>query len=436
MEFEKKIQTERKWGFPKPTVLVESQSAPALIGDPAEQAYMRAFVLARETDLVVTDFPLNPTYVKDYLAGTLKFALPSFTVVSTNGGSCLSENIVRNPDTLTEIRNWHSRTNGVGTIQYFNVTEAERILTQELGIAPTSGDIDAAIDVGSKPGFRRFCEEVNLPVAPGAVCETLEQTVEIVDEFFAKGKGLLIKAENGTGGNSLKSNVSLSKNDWENSNKPLSGYIADKVGELGELIGDKWVVEQQVDGVEGSIHVYINDKVVAGKSYVIGAISEDNSYSGGYHPAIVTPETQQMIEMIDNIAVPKLQEMGVYGYHCFDFKGKYFLEDNARPGALDFVDGFVKRIAHTHFPEAQYAYWHHHVALHKNTNFDEVWQLIQPYLTPRNPNAGYLLAVTNPEVLPHGRDLDLTAIMYGPGADVDYAKDFFFLMSEFIQENI
>ena len=48
-------------------------------------------------------------------------------------------------------------------LQFFNVTEHELSLMRALNIDATCGNPEMAIEVGSKPGFRRLCESFQKP---------------------------------------------------------------------------------------------------------------------------------------------------------------------------------------------------------------------------------------------------------------------------------
>jgi len=428
---------ERHWGFHSPTVLIESQSAPVLLGDEVEQSYMRAFVLAGRQDLVVTDFTLNRTYTEKYLGETLEFELPTFMVVPDLGGECLSDNIIKNPKAKNAIRKWANENGVKPHLQFFSVTEREKELASQLEIQSSSGDLGETIEVGSKPGFRRFCDEAGLPIPDGRICSTSEETSVAVGELLEKFNSVLIKSENGTGGNDLISNIAITKEEYSSLSSKEKGELVDtKLSFFGDILGNEWVVEEIITGEEASVHVFIHDDKKSEEPFVLGALSENSSYVGGYWPLEITKETRDMMNHIKHIAVPELQKRGVYGYHCFDFKDGRFLEDNARQGALDFVDGMVGRIASTHFPGQQYSYWHYHAAFNRPLHFDKVWEAFGDELNPKNAKDGNFMVVTNPEVLPHGRSLDLTAVSFGNGNNIGKAAEYFNYAREKLLEKV
>lgn len=422
-------QTEKqKWGYRQPVILVESQSAPILLGDPPEQAYMRGCNIAKKGDLVVTDFPLNKLYVEGYLGGVLGFDLPEYLVVDRVDAGCLSDNLLdpRNQDYLKMIEQFWLSKGQMPKLQFFNVTEHELSLMRALKIEATCGDPEMAIEVGSKPGFRRLCESLGIPMPKGVVCRSLEETIGAVSALLVEGKEVMIKTENGTGGTDLKSNVVIRKLD----------EVLEKIANFDGFLGEEWVVEEKVEGDDGSIHVFIKDEQSAEKSSILGAISTDNSYVGGYFPFEPGEEQIRMLKMVDEILVPRLQELGVYGHHCLDFKGDRFLEDNVRPGALDFIHGMVVRIAEKHFWGKPYAYWHCHVDTSGPTDFDRVYGVLSEYLDPKSARDGCMAMVSNQEVLPFGRSLDLTAISFGDGASVEKAKAFFDTLAEIVKRKL
>lgn len=421
----------REWSYRQPVVLIESQSAPILWGDEVEQRYMRGCNLARKGDLVVTDFPLNELYVYGYLGGILELDLPDYLVVDSLNKGCLSENIMdsANSDKAVEIK---KRLGDGAKIQFFNVTESEAKLAEVLGAEVTCGDVRTTLEVGSKTGFRRLAEFLNLPMPRGFVCNSFESTVEAVSKILDAGNDVLIKAQNGTGGNELKSNCSIKAGVKK---ELLHQEVRRCVEYLGSYIGDEWVVEEKVKGADGSIHVYINDEKSAEKAFILGSISDNDSYVGGYSPFTPNAEQQKMLELVDNKLVPALQQMGVFGFHCLDFIGGYFLEDNVRPGALDFIDGLVNRVVEKHFKGENFAYWHCHVPVPRKTSFEEIYSLIGDYMDPRLSN-GCLALVTNQEVLPYGRALDLTVLCYKGENKLETCQNMFNYLAEAVKRGL
>ena len=422
---------ENQWGgFRLPTVLIESQSDPVLAGDPIEQRYMRAFVLAGPNDLVVTDFSLDVTYVKDYLAGMLKFDLPEFLVLSNSGGETLSDNLLASEESLDLIKKWVGENGHKHKVQFFNISRSEIGVLDKLGCEATCGNIQTTMEMGTKTGFRRFCDELGLPMAPGFICNDLNSTVEAIDQLMIGGaeNGVLIKAMRGTGGNSLMSNLLISADEYlQKTGIDPWRFVEEKLSWFKNYLGSEWVVEKVIEGREGSVHAYIHDQKFAEKAFVLGALSEDNSYVGGYYPFVIGAEDSKMIGLVDNVIVPELQALGIYGYHCFDFMNGCFLEDNARPGALDFIHEFVARVVKKHFTGEQYAYWHCHIPLPKSMEFGKIFSGLGGYLDPENINAnnGCLTMITNQEVTICGRDLDLTVVSVGKDASVEKSKAFF-----------
>ena len=425
----------RKWGYRQPVILVESQSAPILFGDLAEQAYMRGCNIAVKGDLVVTDFPLNEQYIYGYLGDVLGFDLPDYLVAANVGSGCLSTNLVApgNQVVFDAIVEWWKKNGEKAKLQFFNVTPHESNLAVLMGIESTCGNLGVVLEVGSKPGFRKLAEELGLPMPRGFVCTNLAQTVEAVTAVIEQGYDALIKAENGTGGSELKSNISVPK---EILRSDLVAQVENRLDQIDGFLGGEWVVEERVGGEDGSIHVFIADETTAEKSSILGAISVDDSYVGGYYPFVPNEQQRQMMTQVDEVLVPALQQLGVFGHHCLDFKGQYFLEDNVRPGALDFIDGMVEIIAAKHFGNKSFAYWHCHVGTSGPTDFAHVWEVLSDYLDPAKAPEGYLAMVTNQEVLPFGRSLDLTAINFGDDASVNKAREFFTKLEMLVKEKL
>lgn len=427
------VFSEHIWEYIRPTVLIESQSAPILKGNPAEQAYMRAFPLTTPKDLVVTDFSLNSCYINQYLIDTLGFDLPKRIVVNNHNRGSLSENLINDQVALGQIQDWASNQTGDFNIQFFNVTESEKKLAETLGIKASCGDIEKAMDIGSKTGFRRMSEEIGIPMPEGYICSDESTTQRAVEKLFKDKKNVLIKSEYGTGGTELKSNVLLSLEEWEGSESSLQDFVTEKLKLFNGFLGDEWVVEEVIQGDDGSVHAYIHDEQNAIPSFTLGSITEDNTYVGGYWPFESSTQTDKMTSIVDKKIVPYLQKNGVFGYHCFDFKDGKFLEDNARQGAIDFIHGIVARTAEIHFPNQKYAYWHEHIPIKIVTTFDEVWEKIGPLLIPPKDFGVPFAIVTNPEVLRFGRSLDLTAVSIGQTSSLEAARAYFKKMDNLIK---
>lgn len=424
------VESEGSTFFDGPTVLIDSQSATALAGIPAEQAYMRLFLLGQQKDLFVTNVPIDPDYI-DYLIQILGLETPEILNINPSGGSSVTEDILNNPQILQKIKEWLEIHNG--QVQFFNVTPFEAKLMARLRKFPaTCGNLEKAIDVGSKPGFRKLCKSLGVPVPRGYSCTTLGETVEA---FYNLKAMCLIKACDGTGGTELQSNVVASPEECEESGQTVETYIQRKLESFGNLLGDEWVVEEYIhDGREGSVHVYIPEDGSDCTPYILGALTKNNSYVGGFFPYTYDDSDNFLLKSARDLLIPALKELGVLGFHCFDFRGSYFLEDNVRPGALDFIHGFIQRIRQQHFPNKQYAWYHCHVPITKEkTSFSQVRKLLDPYMDPTLSN---FVVVTNPQVLPHGRDIDITCVATGDNASVAVAQYQFEEISKLIQKNL
>lgn len=414
----------KKWGFQIPTCFIDTQSAPALAGVEPEQKYMRAFLMAGQGDLVVTDFPLNQEYVGGYLGGVLKLDLPQFMVIPDFDQPTLSNNLLKHPESIKAINQWLTRTGG--QLLYFNITQKEIYLTDALGNPKlVCGNIKEVINLGTKTGFKRLCQELGLPTPKGGVCFSVDGTVNLAQEIIGNGGAGFIKAKEGTGGTDLQSNVLFSASELGKSGLDIERYIRGKLEKFGGLLGDEWVVEEMVEGRDGSIHFYIDPCDGFSEHLVLGALSHDNSYVGGYYPYQMTPIEFSLMALAESRLMPEFQKRGVTGFHCFDFKGEYFLEDNVRPGALDFINQFVARIAEKHFFGYPYSWYHCHVPIPKPTNFETVFSLLSSRLSPLHLHDGCFAAVSNVEILPYGRALDLTAVSVGENCSVEKARAYF-----------
>jgi len=422
------------WGFTVPTCFIDTQSAPALVGIEPEQKYMRAFLMAGRGDLVVTDFPLNQKYVFNYLGGILELELPQFLVVPDLSKQTVSDNLLGHPESLAKIDSWLKEK--AGQLLFFNVTQRESRLAEALGNPKiVCGNVEGAIHMGSKTGFKKLCQELELPTPFGSVCFNVDDTTAMVEEIMRRGKNGFIKIKEGTGGTDLQSNVLFSASEMEQLGMDKRQYVCSKLTSFGKLLGDEWVVEEMVEGKDGSIHYYIDPDDGWAEPLVLGAISRDNSYVGGYFPYNASPQELELVSLAGEKLIPLLKSMNVTGFHCFDFKGGYFLEDNVRPGALDFVHQFVVRIAERHFPGLPYSWYHCHVPIPRPMRFEDIFSLLGNRLIPISHD-GCFGAVSNVEVLPYGRALDLTAISIGEGCSVEKAQTYFQETKKYLLEQL
>ena len=131
----------------------------------------------------------------------------------------------------------------------------------------------------------------------------------------------------------------------------------------------------------------------------------------------------KILKLAQEKIVPALQEEGLTGFHCFDFmydENKHefaFIEDNTRPGALDFINHFVARVIEANGLNEDYSYFSKNTSLGSlnidSTNFGEIKNILGDHLDPNSQiskEMGVFALVSNPDVLPLGGDLILTVV--------------------------
>lgn len=407
------------WGFPNPTILIDSQSSPALKGIEPEQRYYRLYLMGKSEDVVVVDYPIDQTYL-NYLKKDLKLSLPAFIQIQNVGGQTLSENILAQEGVVDNLK----KLVAAGyKMQFFNLNGDEIDLAKSLANPSYIKDLDLTSHLGTKVGFREFCIANGIPMPKGQVCNSEEEAEKAV---AALKSDVVIKSSKGTGGKELGSNQVISYFD----------YLKDKTiirGAVNHLTPSEppYVVEQKLELPEASLHIFIDDdgKVIV-KPVAFGQFAHDQSYNGGHYPNDF-PEAlnEKILKLANSFIVPALQKIGATGFHCMDFlydktKGDvFFIEDNTRPGALDFIHHFVTRVVEANFKDAKYSWYHKLLSLKelgvKSINFSEIYEAIGDLL---NPALGGFALISNPDVLPYGYDLHLTAVVTGKDSSQEEAK--------------
>lgn len=413
-----------KFGFPNKTIIIDSQSAPPLRGEVSEQVYKRMYLMGTSEDIVLHEeqYPIDSNYL-NYLSGTLNLDLPNFvSVPSTNSGT-LTGDILSNVDSIQYLK---EKIAGDYKIQYFGLSDdLEYPLSQILGNGSYNANFEGVLNLGTKTGFREFCERHNLPMPKGKVCENMSDVVETV--YNVNGNSLMLKARSGTAGEELGSNVEITKEE-------ISQYAED--GELTDLLQVKinhlspsdypLVAEQKLPYKdEGSLHVFIDHEGnVIYEPHIIGQLAEKGSYKGGFMPNGLDKDLEsKILKLANNKIVPALQSEGLTGFHCFDFmydekKQEFaFIEDNTRPGALDFINHMVARVIEANGLSEDYSFFSKNTSLDTlnldSTSFEEIHDILGDHLDPNSAiskEMGVFALVSNPDTLPLGGDLILTVV--------------------------
>lgn len=434
-ELENKFENKKQlsWGFPQATVIIDSQSTAPLRGIEVEQRYYRMYLLAKKGDLVLIDYPINSGYWQ-YLA-ELGLDLPKVIRIPNLASPTLSLNAIMDHGPGISVMDYlqYYLQAHQAKLQFFNLSADEITLAKALGNPAYIANLDGVVQLGTKTGFRQFCVENQIPMPNGKIVSSAEEILAYLERIKTN---LMVKASAGTGGVELGSNVTLGYSDWQNQTPTsLQLFLQQKLVPAEP----PYVVEQKLALPEASLHFFINEKgSVIYPPQIIGQEAPAGSYVGGYYP--FSPESASLNNAISLGAkqiIPALAKQGLTGFHCFDFlhdpdTGKvYFIEDNTRPGALDFIDHFVKRtLAAQGLNQVSYAWYHLNTELghfHKDkTTFQEMSRALGELLDPKSNLAQYFsgfVLISNPDVLPYGYSLHLTAVSVGVGASVDKAKE-------------
>ena len=434
-----------------PTVFVDAQPALSMKGIDAEQRFVRAILMAREDDVVLLNYQMDPLFIQ-YLAGLFGDNMPTITQLAHSGDNTLTEDILTNSDNFAKaqaaLKDRH--------VQYFIQMDKEVELAEKLdntneGETSTySKDIRGTEKLGSKAGFREFCQKYKVPMPAGAIIGSdnpaeIQQIIRQVQEEV-RGKVMLkAGAPGATGGEEMHSNTTVTEADLQD---------VDAVVQLLQRVSPAqppYVVEEKIktpEGCtkppEGSLHIFIdNDGNVVIPPTLYGQISEYNTYVGGYAPIddVTMPEAmrKKIIDFANTTIVPALKAEGLTGFHCMDFlfdpqtRDFRFIEDNTRPGALDFIAHFADRVSDTFHPREPYAWMHHtldiagilrsqHI-IGENEKFVTTFEEVQAIVgTDLDPRSGEFALLSVPDVLPFSYALHLTTVSTGEESSVEMAK--------------
>jgi len=403
-----------KWGFPQPTLLIDSQSAPKLIGDVIEQQYFRMFLMGKPEDVALVNYPINSAYL-GYIQNTLGIPLPTIVPIENTGKGTLTRDILNQPEVMMHMQelvdNGHK-------IQFFNFLQDEVELAHAFTENPTyAKNLEAYLKLGTKTGFREFCQKYHVPIPQGAICHTPQAVSQVLMEI---DEDCIVKSDEGTGGAELGSNVPISKDEILAAGKDIEILIGNKLQQLTPA-EPPYDVQQKLKNVtEGSLHIFINsDGTVAIDPVVFGQFAHEGSYVGGHYPNHLPQGfNEKLIQLANEIIIPALKEEGATGMHCMDclFNPKThevaFIEDNTRPGALDFVHHFVMKIAEAN-KLTQPHWFHYQLPIKKIAGravpFEELQEILGEQLKPSES----FVAISNPNVLSYGYDIHLTGISGG-----------------------
>lgn len=423
----------QKWGFPKPTILFDAQSQPTLIGNPIEQMYYRMFLMGKPEDTALINYPIDQAYMS-YLQNVLGLQLPEIVQIPNTGMGTMTRDALAQPEVVDYLS---SKVVGGSHIQFFNFLEDEVKLAEKIreesGLEPTYAEnLDAYLKLGTKTGFREFCMKYHIPMPPGAVCTSIKEVQTVLSELQTD---CIIKADEGTGGAELGSNAPLSFKDYMKALSDNGGeaYVAEKISHLVPSL-PPYDVQQKLTGVsEGSLHIFID---ADGNSYleptVFGQFSHEGSYTGGHFPnKLPIGFNSKMLELANTTIIPALQAEGATGMHCMDClfnpttEEVFFIEDNTRPGALDFVHHFAMKVAETH--KIDNPHWYHFQLPIKQiaggpVPFAKLQKILQSGEEDLLSPGDNCVLVSNPNVLAYGYDAHITGFSGGKSGSPEQAK--------------
>lgn len=409
------------WGLPKPTVLFDAQSAPPLLGIPAEQVYTRMPLMGGPKDIAFVNYHYDQRYYL-YLQTVLGLELPQFHAVEPQGRGSLTLDVLSQPHEMQFLR---ALAEANFSMQFFNLTQAEVELARQIGNPTYIANLESTLHLGSKTGFKQFCFDNGIPTPRGAICHS---KAEVIAEIKNLNSPSIVKADLGTGGEELGSNVIVTVDDIQNGTG--NAHLEALLHRLNPS-EPPYVVEQILKLPEASLHFFLgSDGQIIYKPDVYGQLAHDNSYVGGYYP---NNFNKHLMHYLTNLAhsniIPALKKSGTTGFHCMDFlydpstSEVFFIEDNTRPGALDFIAHLTSRIAEKN--KIKKHAWHHQQLPLKNigltnTTAEKILFALSDMIVPQ-VNGGFV-AISNPDVLPFGYGLHLTALSTGDTASTDNAK--------------
>lgn len=424
MKLEKASSSEKmKWGFPQPTLIIDSQSAAPLRGIESEQVFYRMFLMGKPEDKAIVNYPIDAGYL-EYLKEDLKVPIPEIVQIPNKGTGFLTGDIAAQPNALSMLR---MLTHEEGyKIQFFNLTPDEVALAESLDNPTYIKDLKMGEKLGTKTGFREFCNTYGITMPPGSICNGLDEIKQTLLEL--EGNGIFIKAFAGTGGTELGSNVHISAKELSSQGEELDKFLTDKMAALSPA-SPPYVVEKELKLPEASLHIFLDHEgntVI--EPTVFGQFAHEGSYVGGHYPNGFTEKFNEKIKSLTNDTIlPALKNIGATGMHCMDFlyddktNEFYFIEDNTRPGALDFISHFVNKVSSAH--KLEKPFWYHYnlpigLIAKKAVTFEEIANILNGSLTPGES----FVLISNPNVLPYGGNLHLTGVSTGENSSAQAAK--------------
>ncbi len=387
----------------KKRIIIDTQSNRLFQGIAVEQSYDQRGSLcqAGKNDVIITTSPINEDYLR-YWSG-IGFDLPRLFIAGPfDPRYTLSELIMNNQLLMEELKEIASGDDV--RLEFFTIEEAERLLSQKLGIQPYCS-FDVSIHLSRKHNFKAMCEEIGLVTPKWTLCEKGDDFHQQATAFLNEHGRFLLKSTHGTGGIACGG---MAKIETQSDINALNEKICD--------FGDNMVLEKIINGKQAEVSIHW-EITVSGELKIIdifGQLAVDFGYAGAYYPVLHGEKSASIRHQLESIFAPVLKRKNAIGFYCCDIiidkEGEInWVDFNPRKGAILYAYSMVRRMADVHFGGRMPHFFHKHNKV-EGIDGKGAFMAIQDRLVDLLvPNEDAFVIVTNPGAMEFGH-LDITGI--------------------------
>lgn len=321
----------------------------------AEQAFAGRVVCLENMIAYGVPVHIEPWY-KYYLKQYLNISLPPEVVPGISGVN-LSRSISSDPEAIKKIAAIAgSRSLALSTFDY---TPSEDHLLQALqkagvNIIPELNPVVSA-QLGSKAGFRTWCQQEGLPQVPGGIFNTMEGDsglLKFTVNALKKGQGIIFKDPFGTAGVGLEILCG---------EEALTSQLITKwqsVMKNGAVVAEYF----SPNGGEHVIQVYIDpftkEATILGPYDQIVTREENGlAFYGSSYPMADTQVAEKLVNLVKTKIIPALLKAGYTGPAGFDVLSNplpgyefHLMELNARWDAIAYAKKMVDQVLSRTYP--------------------------------------------------------------------------------------
>lgn len=309
--------------------------------DPAEQAYDSRVLCLPNLGVVAMSAGIEVAYA-NYFFNTLQ--QDTFDMVVPKGNGSLSKALIKDDTAIAQIKASQKKNGEPYVYSVFDPTQAEedlllKLIGNEVDLVP---EINFALaeKIGSKVGFREFCQRTGIPQIEGGTFSEFFSLHQFVHKY--NETGVVVKHPYGTAGEGLHviPPHSLASDKWDTWKEWIqhAGTVTAEVFHPGKQ--------------EHSLHIYIDPltkkaKITGMYDQLVTRTESGFAHYGCRYPMTDQVTAQTLEQLAKDTVIPALKAQGYTGPGCFDLKSNpfHFMEVNTRTGANMYAHRMVEKVA-------------------------------------------------------------------------------------------